>query len=93
MIIWGFWTSTGGMIFCSFLFGMSHASYGPVQSEITILVVGVELYSFAFSSSWLSMAVGWALGAPVAGNVPPPNDVKMPCNTTTVKNVLTPTAL
>ncbi len=70
MTAWGFWTTPLGMSFCSFLFGFAMASCAPVHSEVVLLVVGQELYSFALGCSWMFMAMGWMLGGPAAGRLP-----------------------
>ncbi len=66
-IVWGFWRSVVGMVTCALVFGFCVASIGPTWSEVTMLMVGQELFPLALGYSLLVMGVGWMCGAPAGG--------------------------
>jgi hypothetical protein len=61
------WTSFAGLSVCVMCFGFFSAAFGPVLSEVTMDMLGVEHFNFGYGFLMISMAMGITLGAPTAG--------------------------
>ncbi len=67
-LVWGFWITPVGMVICAILFGLFNASIGGIVMEVAYLLAGVELFPVVYGYSTALCALGWMLGAPLAGN-------------------------
>ncbi len=56
------------MVICAVLFGLFNASIGGIVMEVAYLLAGVELFPMVYGYSTAICALGWMLGAPLAGN-------------------------
>ena len=68
IIVCGLWTSLPGVATSTSVFGFFSAAYGPLLSEVTCIVCGVDEFNHAYGYLMVFMAIGTVLGAPVAGN-------------------------
>ncbi len=68
MILWGFWVTKPGMVICATLFGFFNASIGGIIIEVAYLLSGKELFTVVYGYSVVASALGWMLGAPLAGD-------------------------
>ena len=64
--MWALWTSKAGMATCATIFGFFSASIGPLVLTVAALIAG-DVFSYVYGYSLLFNALGWIVGAPVAG--------------------------
>ncbi len=57
-----------GMVICAILFGLFNASMGGITMEVAYLLAGAELFPVVYGYCAFICALGWMLGAPLAGN-------------------------
>ena len=61
------WTSFAGLSICVVCFGFFTSAFGPVLSEVTVEILGLQHFNFGYGYLMIAMAIGITVGAPTAG--------------------------
>ena len=69
MLLMTVWTSSIGLVTCSFVFGFFNSASSPTVNECILILAGPEWFNFGIGQAIVFMGIGAILGAPAAGSL------------------------